>query len=48
VLFGSPGEGLTIRHDSFDRQSFVHGVAVALDAVDTTPRFVDGISTLIP
>jgi 4-hydroxy-tetrahydrodipicolinate reductase len=47
VLFGSPGEGLTIRHDSFDRQSFVHGVAVALDAVDTTPRFVDGISSLI-
>ena len=47
VLFGSPGEGLTIRHDSFDRQSFVHGVAVALDAVDTTPKFFDGISSLI-
>jgi 4-hydroxy-tetrahydrodipicolinate reductase len=47
VLFGSPGEGLTIRHDSFDRQSFVHGVAVALDAVDTTPKFIDGISSLI-
>jgi 4-hydroxy-tetrahydrodipicolinate reductase len=47
ILFGSPGEGLTIRHDSFDRQSFVHGVAVALDAVDTTPQFIDGISSLI-
>jgi 4-hydroxy-tetrahydrodipicolinate reductase len=47
VLFGSPGEGLTIRHDSFDRQSFVHGVALALDAVDTTPQFIDGISSLI-
>lgn len=47
VLFGSPGEGLTIRHDSFDRQSFVHGVAVALDAVDTKPQFIDGISSLI-
>jgi 4-hydroxy-tetrahydrodipicolinate reductase len=47
VLFGSPGEGLTIRHDSFDRQSFVHGVALALDAVDTTPKFIDGISSLI-
>jgi 4-hydroxy-tetrahydrodipicolinate reductase len=47
ILFGSPGEGLTIRHDSFDRQSFVHGVAVALDAVDSTPRFIDGISSLI-
>jgi 4-hydroxy-tetrahydrodipicolinate reductase len=47
VLFGSPGEGLTIRHDSFDRQSFVHGVALALDAVDATPQFIDGISSLI-
>jgi len=47
ILFGSPGEGLTIRHDSFDRQSFVHGVALALDAVDATPRFIDGISSLI-
>jgi 4-hydroxy-tetrahydrodipicolinate reductase len=47
VLFGSPGEGLTIRHDSFDRQSFVHGVAVALDVVDATPRLIDGISSLI-
>jgi 4-hydroxy-tetrahydrodipicolinate reductase len=47
ILFGSPGEGLTIRHDSFDRQSFVHGVAVALDAVDATPKFIDGISSLI-
>jgi 4-hydroxy-tetrahydrodipicolinate reductase len=47
ILFGSSGEGLLIRHDSFDRQSFVHGVALAAMAVDATPRLVDGISTLI-
>ncbi|MGC2169004.1 MAG: 4-hydroxy-tetrahydrodipicolinate reductase [Acidimicrobiales bacterium] len=47
VLFGAPGEGLTIRHDSFDRQSFVHGVALALDAVSTTPGLIDGISGLL-
>jgi 4-hydroxy-tetrahydrodipicolinate reductase len=47
VLFGAPGEGLTIRHDSFDRQSFVHGVALALDAVSTTPGLIDGISALL-
>jgi len=47
VLFGAPGEGLTIRHDSFDRQSFVHGVALALDAVSVTPGLIDGISTLL-
>lgn len=48
ILFGSPGEGLTIRHDSFDRQSFVHGVALAANAINATPRFLDGISSLVP
>ena len=48
ILFGSAGEGLTIRHDSSDRQSFVHGVALAADAIDASPRFLDGIASLIP
>jgi len=48
ILFGSEGEGLTIRHDSFDRQSFVHGVALAANAIDATPGFLDGIASLIP
>jgi 4-hydroxy-tetrahydrodipicolinate reductase len=48
ILFGSSGEGLLIRHDSFDRQSFVHGVALAAHAIDATPQLIDGISTLIP
>ncbi|MCU1363833.1 MAG: dihydrodipicolinate reductase [Acidimicrobiaceae bacterium] len=47
ILFGSPGEGLLIRHDSFDRQSFVHGVALAASAVDATPRLIEGIGALI-
>jgi 4-hydroxy-tetrahydrodipicolinate reductase len=47
ILFGSSGEGLLIRHDSFDRQSFVHGVALAASAIDATPRLIDGISELI-
>jgi 4-hydroxy-tetrahydrodipicolinate reductase len=47
VLFGAPGEGLTIRHDSFDRQSFVHGVALAVEHIDATPQFVEGISSFI-
>jgi 4-hydroxy-tetrahydrodipicolinate reductase len=47
ILFGGPGEGLTIRHDSFDRESFVQGVALALAAVDATPRFLDGIDSLL-
>lgn len=47
VLFGSPGEGLTLRHDSYDRQSFVAGVGIALEAVDATPRLVEGLGALL-
>jgi 4-hydroxy-tetrahydrodipicolinate reductase len=47
VLFGGPGEGLTIRHDSFDRTSFVQGVAIAANAIGATPCFVTGIDSLL-
>jgi len=47
VIFGGPGEGLTIRHDSFDRSSFVQGVALALRHIDANPRFVKGIETFL-
>jgi 4-hydroxy-tetrahydrodipicolinate reductase len=47
ILFGGPGEGLTIRHDSFDRLSFVQGVALAADAINANPRLIDGIESLI-
>jgi len=33
VLFGNPGESLTIRHDSLSRESFVPGIFAALRAV---------------
>ena len=47
VLFGGPGEGLTIRHDSFDRTSFVQGVALAVRAVSSSAKFTVGIDSLI-
>ena len=47
VLFGSPGEGLTLRHDSFDRQSFVAGVALALSKVTASPGLVEGLDGLV-
>jgi 4-hydroxy-tetrahydrodipicolinate reductase len=47
VLFGGPGEGLTIRHDSFDRASFVQGVAIAVNAIGATPCFLSGIDSLL-
>jgi 4-hydroxy-tetrahydrodipicolinate reductase len=38
VLFGAPGQTLTIRHDSIDRQSFMPGVLLAIRRVDTLER----------
>ena len=37
VLFGSPGETLTVRHDSSDRISFLPGVLLAIRAVASLP-----------
>jgi 4-hydroxy-tetrahydrodipicolinate reductase len=38
VLFGAPGQTLTIRHDSIDRQSFMPGVLLAIRRVGTLER----------
>jgi 4-hydroxy-tetrahydrodipicolinate reductase len=35
VLFGAPGQTLTIRHDSLDRESFMPGVLLAIRKVDS-------------
>jgi 4-hydroxy-tetrahydrodipicolinate reductase len=35
VLFGAPGQTLTIRHDSIDRHSFMPGVLLAIRGVST-------------
>jgi 4-hydroxy-tetrahydrodipicolinate reductase len=47
IHFANPSEGLTIRHDSWNRQSFVAGVALAAGAIDSTPRLVEGIGSLL-
>jgi 4-hydroxy-tetrahydrodipicolinate reductase len=37
VLFGGPGQLLTIRHDTTSREAFVPGVLLALDRLRTLP-----------
>lgn len=37
VVFGSTGQTLTLRHDSYDRSSFVSGVLLALKSVTNLP-----------
>ncbi len=43
VLFGQTGEMLTIRHDSFDRVSFMPGVIAAVRKVDEHPGLTVGL-----
>ena len=38
VIFGGPGQTLTIRHDSIDRESFMPGVLLAIRKVDSLER----------
>jgi 4-hydroxy-tetrahydrodipicolinate reductase len=48
VLFGGPGELLTIRHDSLDRESFMPGVLTAVRAVVDRPGLTVGLGDLLP
>ena len=47
VLFGSAGQGLTIRHDSYDRASFMDGVVLAVESVASRPGLTLGIEPLL-
>ncbi|MEU8424740.1 4-hydroxy-tetrahydrodipicolinate reductase [Micromonospora sp. NPDC048835] len=47
VLFGGTGETLTIRHDSYDRVSFMPGVLVAVRAVPSRPGLTVGLDALL-
>jgi 4-hydroxy-tetrahydrodipicolinate reductase len=43
ILLGNPGEQLTIRHDSFDRVSFMPGVVHAVRTVGGRPGLTVGL-----
>ncbi|MBM6753756.1 MULTISPECIES: 4-hydroxy-tetrahydrodipicolinate reductase [Lactobacillaceae] len=47
VLFGGPGEALTIRQDSFDRASFMSGVKVALQKANQLTSLVFGLEEIL-
>lgn len=47
VLFGTQGETLTIRHDSFDRSSFMPGVLLGLRGVGSRPGLTVGLESLL-
>ncbi|GAA1759542.1 4-hydroxy-tetrahydrodipicolinate reductase [Luedemannella helvata] len=47
VLFGTGGETLTIRHDSYDRKSFMPGVLLAVRAATRRPGLTVGLGPLL-
>ncbi|CAO1611872.1 4-hydroxy-tetrahydrodipicolinate reductase [Brochothrix thermosphacta] len=47
VLFGASGQGLTIRHDSYDRASFMSGVKLGVDHVVVNPGLVYGLDNIL-
>ncbi len=47
VIFGTKGQTLTVRHDSYDRSSFVPGVFLALRRIAGLRGFFDGFEELI-
>jgi 4-hydroxy-tetrahydrodipicolinate reductase len=47
VLLGSPGETLTIRHDSLDRESFMPGVLAAIRAMPGLPGVTVGLDKVL-
>lgn len=47
VIFGAPGETLTIRHDSLSRDSFMPGVLLAVKRVRTLQGLVVGLENIL-
>jgi 4-hydroxy-tetrahydrodipicolinate reductase len=47
VIFGAPGQSLVIRHDAFDRSSFMPGVLLAVKEVAHRPGLTVGLDPLL-
>ena len=47
VLLGTTGQSLSIRHDTYDRSSFMPGVLLAVQKVSATPGLTVGLEALL-
>jgi 4-hydroxy-tetrahydrodipicolinate reductase len=47
VIFGSDGELLTIRHDSFNTTCFLKGIALSVKAVVTLRELKIGLESVL-
>lgn len=47
VLFGGPGETLSLRHDTVDRSCFMPGLLLAIRTVARSKRFFHGLESIL-
>ncbi|MBC1488452.1 4-hydroxy-tetrahydrodipicolinate reductase [Listeria sp. FSL L7-1485] len=47
VIFGAEGQGLTLRHDSYDRVSFMSGVALAVRKTKELETLIYGLENIL-
>jgi 4-hydroxy-tetrahydrodipicolinate reductase len=47
VIFGAVGQSLGIRHDAYDRTSFMPGMILAVKSVSDRPGLTVGLDTLL-
>ncbi len=47
MILGTTGQSLTIRHDTYDRSSFMPGVLLAAKAVGSKPGVTIGLDKLL-
>lgn len=47
VIFGGDGQSLTIRHDSYNRTSFMSGVKVSIETVMGLEQYVYGLENIL-
>ena len=47
MILGTTGQSLSIRHDSYDRSSFMPGVLLAVKAVGDRPGVTMGLDSVL-
>jgi 4-hydroxy-tetrahydrodipicolinate reductase len=47
VIFGALGQSLSIRHDAYDRTSFIPGILLAVRSVPGLDGLTVGLGTLL-
>jgi 4-hydroxy-tetrahydrodipicolinate reductase len=47
VLLGTTGQSLSLRHDSYDRSSFMPGVVLACKRIANVPGLTVGLDALL-